>query len=117
MCDVDYRNAYLGFCGVFEVVGWCWELILDEYGLGFVLNDESLITLCQRVRLQLGRTSFFIILVSVNGPSTRNELAPRSYPAGTQRGGSLTPCGLRIKSAMTSVINLLGFSDCSIIAS
>ena len=25
--------------------------------------DESLITLCQRVRLQRGRTSFFIILV------------------------------------------------------
>ena len=57
VCGVDYRNAYLGFCGVFEVVGWCWELILggmDEYGLGFVLNDESLNTLCQRARLQRG---------------------------------------------------------------
>ena len=40
--------------------------------------DESLITLCQRVRLQRGF------------PPTQNELAPRSYPAGTQRGGSLT---------------------------
>ena len=29
--------------------------------------DESLITLCQRVRLQRGRTSFFIILVPMNG--------------------------------------------------
>ena len=29
--------------------------------------DESLITLCQRVRLQRGRTSFFIVLVPMNG--------------------------------------------------
>ena len=29
--------------------------------------DESLITLCQRVRLQRRRTSFFIILVPMNG--------------------------------------------------
>ena len=29
--------------------------------------DESPITLCQRVRLQRGRTSFFIVLVPMNG--------------------------------------------------
>ena len=33
--------------------------------------DESLIMLCQRVRFQRGRTSFFIILVPMNGPPTR----------------------------------------------
>ena len=33
--------------------------------------DESLITLCQRARLQRRRTSFFIILVLMNGPPTR----------------------------------------------
>ena len=32
--------------------------------------DESLITLCQRVRLQRRRTLFFIILVPVNGRSS-----------------------------------------------
>ena len=40
--------------------------------------DESLITLCQRVRLQRGRTSFFIILVPMNG---------RIKSAMTVRGG------------------------------
>ena len=31
----------------------------------------------------------------------RNELAPRSYPAGTQRGVSLPPCGYCLKASMT----------------
>ena len=33
--------------------------------------DESSITLCQRARLQRGRTSFFIVLVPMIGPPTR----------------------------------------------
>ena len=33
--------------------------------------DESPITLCQRARLQRRRTSFFIVLVPVNGPAAR----------------------------------------------
>ena len=40
------------------------------------------------------QNSFFIRKRTMNGPPTRNELAPRSYPAGTQRGVS-PPCGFR----------------------
>ena len=52
VCGVDYRNAYLGFVEFCLGVGYGFNV--DEYGMGFVLNDESSITLCQRVRLQRG---------------------------------------------------------------
>ena len=51
VCGVDYRNAYLG---LWVGVGNLYWMGMDEYGLGFVLNDESLNTLCQRARLQRG---------------------------------------------------------------
>ena len=49
---------------------------MDEYGQGGcgmtdrappLWIDESPITLCQRERFQRGRTSFFIVLVPMNG--------------------------------------------------
>ena len=40
-------------------------------GYGPLWIDESPITLAQRVRFQRGRTSFFIVLVPMNGPPTR----------------------------------------------
>ena len=41
--------------------------------------DESPITLCQRVRLQRGRTSFFIVLVPMNG-RIKSAMTWRSCP-------------------------------------
>ena len=51
VCGVDYRNAYLGFCGVLFGGGCC---IVHPCHPAALWIDESLITLCQRVRFQRG---------------------------------------------------------------
>ena len=48
------------------MVGW-FGLVVCLFPAPHLWIDESPITLCQRARLQRGRTSFFIVLVPMNG--------------------------------------------------